>query len=518
MANQLHLDILTQGIETWNKWRIEEPHIIPDLTEATLREKCFGQGTVRYTGGIFGPGKGPFGVKDFPGYDFPISANFRKVNFSGANLDGSDFADADLSEAIFSSIKFDKVYSEYYSALESYYREEAEIYDKESMYGSWAMNIVNAAESRLKKAKNALLVRKHASSEYNFVRTTLVGCNLARADLKGADLSGAILKGANLCSANLSEVRAIGTDFEGADFTGACIANWAISSETNFENVICKYVYLEDGKQQRRPHDLNQYFVPREFEALIRQVRDTIDLIFVDGVDWQVFFHSFQELRNRYQDDEITIQAIERKGNDFIIRLEVNAVLDERETIESFFKEQYRARLKLLEEQNASYVKLIEAEKQEKSTLIGIVKTMAESQQRPNVSINIKDSNVGAFSTGDGKVTASQFSQAITTNLPDITQLLNKLKADVKGLPNDKQESIEVHLGDLTDDITNENKRTPKRIGVRLIAIWGILCAIAVGTAGVADFSNNILELSEKLNVPLPVELIQQNPHILPGD
>ncbi|MEH2306899.1 pentapeptide repeat-containing protein [Nostoc sp.] len=513
MATPSHLDKLKQGIRAWNQWRVMNPGIIPDLTEADLREQRFNKEEVFYKGEL--SDRYP---ATFPGWTFTESANFTKVNFSGAKLDKADFSDADLSEATFSSIKLDKLYSEYYSVKADYEQEQADLLDSESYYGSMFSGVENRFSQRLNEVQKALLSRKNVSSEYIYVKTTLVDSKLTGSDLRGANLSGAILKGANLCSANLSEVRAIGTDFEGADFTGAYIANWAISSETNFANVICKYIYLEDGKQQRRPHDLSQYFEPGEFEALIRKVRDTIDLIFVDGVDWQAFFQSFQELRNCYQDDEVTIQAIERKGNEFIIRLEVTAVSNARESIETFFKEQYKANIKLLEEQNASYLKLIEAEKQEKSTLIGIVKIMAESQQRPNVSINIKDSNVGAFSTGDGEVAASQFSQAIATNLSDITQLLNKLKLDVKGLPNDKQESIEIHLGDLADDITNESNRIPKRLRTRLTAIWGIVCAIAVGTAGVADFSNNILELSEKLSIPFPVKLIQQNPHILPGN
>src|SRR5216683_798773 len=36
MANQEHLDILKQGAETWNKWRLEHATIQPDLSEADL--------------------------------------------------------------------------------------------------------------------------------------------------------------------------------------------------------------------------------------------------------------------------------------------------------------------------------------------------------------------------------------------------------------------------------------------------------------------------------------------------
>jgi len=488
------------------------PHVIPDLTEANLRGQNFNEGIELF--------KGEFSHRypeAFKGWSFKAEANFRKANFSGANLDKADFSGANLSEANFSSIKLDKLYLDYYSAQADFNQEEADILDRESYLGVAYSNEINRFGQRLSQARKALLSRKNVSSEYTFVKTTLVYSKLIGADLRGADLSGAICKGASFCSANLSEVRAVGTDFEGADFTGACIANWAISSETNFANVICKYVYLEDDKRQRRPLDSNQYFATGEFEALIRQVRDTIDLIFVDGVDWQVFFQSFEELRNCHKDNEVAIQAIERKGNNFIIRLEVTCLSNEGESIETFFKEQYKAKIELLQKENVNYLRLIEAEKQEKCTLMGIVKTMAESQQRPNVRINIQESNIGAFSTGDGKVTASQFSQGISANFSDIKKLLDKLKIDVKDLPNNMQESIEIHLSDLADDITNERNCTPKHLRTRLVAIWGILCAIAVGTAGVADFSNNILELSEKLNTPFPVELIQQNMHILPG-
>jgi hypothetical protein len=38
MANPEHLKILKQGVEVWNRWRRENPNIIPDLNQADLRE------------------------------------------------------------------------------------------------------------------------------------------------------------------------------------------------------------------------------------------------------------------------------------------------------------------------------------------------------------------------------------------------------------------------------------------------------------------------------------------------
>ena len=36
MANPEHLAILKQGVEEWNKWRMEQSDVMPDLSEADL--------------------------------------------------------------------------------------------------------------------------------------------------------------------------------------------------------------------------------------------------------------------------------------------------------------------------------------------------------------------------------------------------------------------------------------------------------------------------------------------------
>src|SRR6266566_5450254 len=57
MANQEHLDVLKQGVETWNRWRQEHPDIQPDLSGTKLR-----------------------------------NANFSRANFSRANLRNTELA------------------------------------------------------------------------------------------------------------------------------------------------------------------------------------------------------------------------------------------------------------------------------------------------------------------------------------------------------------------------------------------------------------------------------------------
>ncbi len=64
MANQQHLDLLKQGVETWNQWRYEHVDVQPNLSGANLSE-----------------------------------ANLSKANLYGADLSGATLHEADLSEA-----------------------------------------------------------------------------------------------------------------------------------------------------------------------------------------------------------------------------------------------------------------------------------------------------------------------------------------------------------------------------------------------------------------------------------
>jgi uncharacterized protein YjbI with pentapeptide repeats len=69
MATQAHLDVVKQGVEAWNTWRMAEPSVRPDLSGVDLRSK-----TLR-------------------------RINLRDCNLSGSDLRDSSFRHADLSYA-----------------------------------------------------------------------------------------------------------------------------------------------------------------------------------------------------------------------------------------------------------------------------------------------------------------------------------------------------------------------------------------------------------------------------------
>ncbi len=74
MANQEHLDILKQGVDTWNKWKREHLEIRPDLREANLSGADLTEAIL-------------------------IEADLSRANLSYADLREADLSYADLSGA-----------------------------------------------------------------------------------------------------------------------------------------------------------------------------------------------------------------------------------------------------------------------------------------------------------------------------------------------------------------------------------------------------------------------------------
>src|SRR5215468_1990524 len=69
MPNQEHLDILKQGVDTWNEWRQDNPHIRPNLSGANLYSMSL------------------------------VYAQLSNTDLTNADLHGKDLTDADLSGA-----------------------------------------------------------------------------------------------------------------------------------------------------------------------------------------------------------------------------------------------------------------------------------------------------------------------------------------------------------------------------------------------------------------------------------
>lgn len=217
--------------------------------------------------------------------------------------------------------------------------------------------------------------------------------NLSKANLSMAYLSMAELIGANLSMANLSRTQALGTDFTGAKFTATCLEDWHINSGTKLNDIDCQYVYLKSYKQERRPS--SGEYAPGDFTKLIQKSLETVDLIFSDGIDWKAFLPSFQELQAEYGEENLSVQAIEKKsGGAFVIRLEVPPEANKAD-IESREKELYQRHILLMEGQLNDYKKIVDDTRKDNTDLKDLIKTLAHN--RPTINIKMENKAESKF-------------------------------------------------------------------------------------------------------------------------
>ncbi|NET67835.1 MAG: pentapeptide repeat-containing protein [Moorea sp. SIO1G6] len=225
-------------------------------------------------------------------------------------------------------------------------------------------------------------------SNANLRGANLKGANLNKANLKCADISEATLEEANLEWAILTQAQSIGTDFTHAYFTGACLEAWNIDSTTTLTNVDCQYVFLLEkpnpqGSRERRPHDPDRVFQPGDFEKLYKKIINTVHILLRNGVNQEAFRQAFQKIMA--ENPAITsdsIQAIEKKGNDVLLTLEVPEATD-KGNFEKHFLAVYEARLEA-----AKQTALLEAERSHNQDMKEFVRAAFTSNQSSNPILN----------------------------------------------------------------------------------------------------------------------------------
>jgi uncharacterized protein YjbI with pentapeptide repeats len=167
MANPGHIEILKQGVETWNRWRTEHTAIMPDLSYAEL-------------------GYIDLSHVDLRGAYLPFAnlcrSDLRSANFNNATLSSADLSFADINYADFSHAD---------------------------------LNDVDLRKSYLRGA--------------NFYRGDLRNSDLRRAYLERANLSRVNLSRANLSRANLAEANLTDADLRGTNISESITSHTVLS-------------------------------------------------------------------------------------------------------------------------------------------------------------------------------------------------------------------------------------------------------------------------------------------------
>ncbi|NET82523.1 MAG: pentapeptide repeat-containing protein, partial [Moorea sp. SIO1F2] len=270
----------------------------------------------------------------------------------------------------------------------------------------------------------------------------------------GTDLNRANLQNANLSRAKLVQTLLEGADLTRATLTGAYIEDWGISNTTKLIEIDCDYIFLKLPTKkapdpQRRPADQERNFEPGEFAKLAQKIPNTVDLIFKDGIDWQTFLKTFQELRVRVESEtgELpVIQTIENKGDGaFVIRVKVPEEVDEAEYERKFwakYKPMLEAKdreIKLLSEQIKDKRQDIKYIRKKHTQLIEIIKIMADKETIKIDKIDKRDQRGAKFNVGGNYVeradsVSSQQSYANQNNYEEADKNLAEAAAEIQQL------------------------------------------------------------------------------------
>ena len=342
-------------------------------------------------------------------------------------------------------VKVDLRYANLYSAdLISANLNNANLYSADLI--SAKLNNVNLEDAYLTDAdlNNANLTDADLSGAI-LRRTILNAANLSgvilrRAKLVNANLNNAKLVNANLNNAYLGRSQALGTNFDGATLTGACIEDWNINSETNFENVICDYIYLKEGKKERRPCDPHTNFEPGAFANLVQKSIETVDLIFKDGIDWKAFLTSFEKLQIECNSQELSIHSFENKNDGaFLIRVNAPTGADKAE-IEKYLKKIYQleAQVEAKSEQLADLKEITKLLANEPiNNIIDITNTAESTSMSDTFNNDLKGANIANFANqvkDNATQQANQYNyaspekQTLTEAAAEIQKLLQQLE------------------------------------------------------------------------------------------
>ena len=307
-------------------------------------------------------------------YDFIRTVAIALMAYRGTSFHNADLTDADFTRATLESTDFR---------------------DAHLTFTRWnnvkKFDLARTGTSYLQNPNIRQLLVTNEGQNQNFDHLNLRGINLQDANLQDASFIGTDLNRANLQNADLSRAKLVQTLLEGADLTratltGACIEDWGISNTTKLIQIDCDEIFLklstkEPLYRQRRPADQERNFEPGEFAKLAQKIPNTVDLVFKDGIDWQTFLQTFQELRVESDTGELpVIQTIENKGDGaFVIRVKVPEEIDEAEYERKFWLK-YQPMLEAKDEQIVFYRKEIEKIRKVNTKLIGVVETMAEKE------------------------------------------------------------------------------------------------------------------------------------------
>ncbi len=120
---------------------------------------------------------------------------------------------------------------------------------------------------------------------------------------------------------------------------------------------------------------------------------------------------------------------------------------------------------------------------------------------------NLQGANIGNFANqvnDNARQQASNFNQTSGANISEILQLIGNLRQTAAQFPPDIRDDITIDIDDVEAEIQKpEKERNVPKLKKRLVALLTAATLVAGAIAGMTDFTNNVMEIGNKLNIEL---------------
>jgi internalin A len=111
----------------------------------------------------------------------------------------------------------------------------------------------------------------------------------------------------------------------------------------------------------------------------------------------------------------------------------------------------------------------------------------------------------GVIASNNSSVSDNTFTQTNNADTSELLKLVTSLRQTTTQFPTEIQEGIIINIEDLETEIPKPaEQRSIPRLKRSLIALFAAAGTIATPIAGITDFTNNVLEIGNKLHIELP--------------
>lgn len=315
--------------------------------------------------------------------------SLRGTSFQGADLSDADFTGADLKGVDF----------------------RAATLTRTCFFGAKRLEQARTKGTYLDDLPIRQLVVEKDARESKFIESNLRGLNLRgaslqRADFTGSDLSEATLENANLSGAKLAKSRLYQTNLTRACLTAAVIQDWAISTDTIFNEVQCEFIYMklpteDDPDPWRKPDNRNETFQEGDFSDFIAPIIKTLDLYRQQNVDPRQFagtlktldlYHyqgidpvaaavTLKQLAEEHPEAQLEVVALEGRGNEKIRLQAAVAEGVDRSQLSAKYAEKYQENSSLPRDELQELLGTIAAQDRHIASLEKMVMTAIQSDK-----------------------------------------------------------------------------------------------------------------------------------------